>query len=603
VIVPTISVWNSIIRILLQRLGFRVYYRGIYYQELRDVAFSRFLEGNRIFRKFVDASIRRRYVDKVSAIFSLNPDLLLTRGRQYVIRRFQNDFYFTYLALNSDHDGEKLVVFPASKRLRKALDSHLNTGSGSLGVRAAAVIGFTIERLILAFVTLVEALGLMLLLIYWRFSKVSKSAQEIRGSIIWVGDGAGDISLDPEKLSLPLYLKELFDFGKAKTKFFVRCGFLKGNDGWNEYHSRSVPAMRSLRPGLSNKLFFLGLIDLFKLLLYLPLALCSNDERLVLLRLLPHFFLKRAWLGCISVRAIVESNSAAGWDHALIYAARELNVPVIMVFYSANNIEVLLTDESYRDVTSIEFHEMLAEHFCVWTYGMKAGLEKLGYDYRRIHVVGPQMFAPIIKKETHDFSRQRLAKIGVIEMTPLNEKELVKRGRGTGLYNREFCLSFLVEALEIIGRVIGERSVVILKMKRYVDFSVFDNQWLESRTRHIQQFPGTVTELEPNTNPWLLINNADAIISIPFSSISEAALGLGKPAIFFDPTHKILPRTDDTVPLVSGKEKLYNWLKNLAEGKTPGICDELASMDFGPGMVASVLDRILCPSSENGIDG
>jgi hypothetical protein len=600
-VIPTISFWGFILGKILKFLGFKIYYRGTYYEDLHDISYDCWLRSTRKFRYFLEAAIRGNSAERVAAIFSLNPGALLIKGRQLILRRFQRDFHFSSLASNANSNGKTAVIFPASKRLRKELDGLLNTNSDHLGIRIVSAIGFAIERLKLIFITSLKAILLIFLLIYWRLSGPSRLTKDIRDSFIWQAGGPGEISLDPGKLSLPLYLKELRQcLRDERVHFSVICPFLNKKNGWKDSHSRSIPPLRYIRPGLSNRVFFREMKDLLKLLVHLPVATIHGDERAELLSLLPHLFLKRAWLSSVSVKAIIVTNACAGAEHALVHAARQMDIPVIMVFYSAN-VHPILTEEAYYDLVQNEFHEMLSDHFCVWTAEMKKWLEKIGYSAGKVHVAGPQMFAPNMKKREQDLVRPDRVKIAVIEVTPLNKEELVKRGFGRGFYTREYCLHFLTEAIETIHGVFGNEGLVILKMKRLVDFNVFDRGWFEERKKYIEQFNGSVAEWEPDTNPWLVVDEADIIISIPFSSISEAGLAAGKPSAFFDPTHRILPRLGDEVPLLSGSEQLYHWLKGIQKNRERAL-DQSDPMKFGPSMVAHILERILSTSAGKGMN-
>jgi len=585
--------WGRLLKALFQILGFEVLYRGEYVEELSQIPYERFLENNGFFRKFVDLRIRREYAEKIATKFSLNPDLLLTRGRQWIIRSFQGEFYYALLALSARDRETTAIAFPVSKRLRKETESLLNMNSANMYVCVVSAIGAFVKRLRLLSATMAQTVGAMLILIYWRFSKACSQAREIRNSILWIASGPSEMSLDPEKLSLPTYLKELFDFGQSKVKFSVICSFLKNGQGWDEYHSRSIPTPRFLSPGLSGKLCLAGLWDLFRLLLYLPLALFFGAERLELLSLLPHMFLKRAWLNSIPVRAIMESNSAAGWDHALVYAAREMKIPVMMVFYSANNTLSRTENKLQFDMNSIEFHEMLSEYFCVWTPVMKSSLERIGYDPDKIYVSGPQMFAPIRLENTSDHASLAVVTISVIEVSPLNKLELVKRGFGKGFYYSEYCILFLTEAIETIHRCFDKRSFVLVKIKRNTNFSVYDSRWRKEREKYLEKMGTCVLELEPDTNPWSMIDHSDIVVSIPFSSISDAASAMGKPAAYFDPLGIFAPRFQGDFPLLSGKESLYDWLKGVSESRNNSNFRQRKPIDFGSEMVAPVLDRLL----------
>ena len=60
-----------------------------------------------------------------------------------------------------------------------------------------------------------------------------------------------------------------------------------------------------------------------------------------------------------------------------------------------------------------------------------------------------------------------------------------------------------------------------------------------------------------------LIENSDAVISIPFSTPSFLAQSLGKPAIFFDPTGEVMPKRRQSVPVLGSIFELEAWLTDL----------------------------------------
>ena len=61
-------------------------------------------------------------------------------------------------------------------------------------------------------------------------------------------------------------------------------------------------------------------------------------------------------------------------------------------------------------------------------------------------------------------------------------------------------------------------------------------------------------------NPWIILDEADIVLSVPFTSMSEGGLALGKLSAYFDPLASLRPRLGDQVPFLSGSDQLHQWL-------------------------------------------
>jgi len=69
--------------------------------------------------------------------------------------------------------------------------------------------------------------------------------------------------------------------------------------------------------------------------------------------------------------------------------------------------------------------------------------------------------------------------------------------------------------------------------------------------------------IEPETSPVRVIENCQAVISLPFTSTAIIGRDLGKPSVYYDPIGVI--QKDDRgahgIPIINGQEELMSWLK------------------------------------------
>ncbi len=71
--------------------------------------------------------------------------------------------------------------------------------------------------------------------------------------------------------------------------------------------------------------------------------------------------------------------------------------------------------------------------------------------------------------------------------------------------------------------------------------------------------------IEPDTSPIRVIENCQAVISMPFTSTAILGRHLGKPSVYYDPTGML--QKDDRgahgIPILSGKDDLQSWISSV----------------------------------------
>lgn len=594
-VLPKISTYSQFLKFFYKKLGKKVFYHGDFDKELiSPIPSDLFYRASKAYGRFLHTILGSEAVKQMSEIFSLNADILANAAREYFYyKKIQFDFYYVFQITKGKASKRVRVIYPISKRDRKVLNTHIGAEPLSYIADIFSKIGYLIERIKLFTRVFITTFYVGILIIYWRFTKISKLAKKVKGNFIWIAGGPTEISLDSNKLSLPLYLRQLSEFGQFNNKkFAVVCQFLEKEKYWDDNISFAIPNVRNLNPGLSNGLFLQGAKDLLKVLAYIPVAFLKNSADLDILNLLPRLILNKIWLLAINAKAIFMTESCAGCAYPIVHAAREIGIPAIMVCYAANHRAIVL-DKINQDVVPVPFQNLLAEYFCVWTEMMKEWLINAGYKKEKIYVVGPQMFAPVDFKNESNKNMSDKIKIGLFDITPMKNEAYVRWGKGECVFNIDYMLAFRKQAFDVFKKVFGNNFTVLLKVKRTIDArnKILISNWEQIFKEALPEYVVYSHCWEPNSNPWMVLNESDIVISIPFTSLSEAGFAMGKPSAFFDPTKLILPRPEDEIPLLLGKEELYKWLCDIKRNRSNrGF---LKDDNLGPKRAAGALKDIL----------
>ncbi|MCK5179905.1 MAG: hypothetical protein KAR32_10275, partial [Candidatus Omnitrophica bacterium] len=592
-ILPKTSRFYRFIKILYKHLGVKVFYHADFDEELiSPIPSDLFYKSSEVYKTFLQALIGSDSAKRISRMFSLNSNVLIKAGREFLYKKIQFDFYYVFQVIKGMTNTRARVIYPVSGRFQTVLNDCIGAEPHSSLTGFLSSIGSIIEKIYLFTLTFLKTLAFIILIIYWRFTSISKLAKKVKGNFIWIASGPTETSLNPDKLSLPHYLKQLFKYGEFKDKKVgVVCSFLERDKYWDDGISFAIPNLRNLSRGLSNDLFFQGGRDFLKTLINLPFAFFKDGEDLVLLSLLPQLILNKICLQKLEVKAVFMAESCVGWAHPVVHAARDVNIPVIMVCYAANHRAIVLDLEN-QDIVPVPFQNLLAEYSCVWSEEMREWLINSGYEKRKIHVVGPQMFASVELNSETNKNISDTIKIGLFDITPAKKEVYIKWGKGEDVINADYMLNFRKQVFEVVKKVFGDNFIILLKLKRSVDANnkILVSNWEETVKEALPEFDAHSQHRNPDSNPWKVIDEADIIISMPFTSLSEAGFVMGKPAAYFDPTKLILPRPGGKVPLLSGSEELYNWLCDLKQNK---ITRRSTGDDhFGPKRLATVLKDI-----------
>ena len=196
-------------------------------------------------------------------------------------------------------------------------------------------------------------------------------------------------------------------------------------------------------------------------------------------------------------------------------------------------------------------------YYC-WDHYHKNKLQNLPYNKNSIfHINGPILFG-----KNCDFT-QKISKkfISIFDIEPHKLDNYL----GYSTYNDfgysiniNYVKKFISDIIEIAEKF---DYLIIHKPKRYdvvnrlKEYQILLNE-LKKNKNYIN--------IDENYSPAHLINQSIGSISIPFTSTGVLADLLKVKSIYYDPENiiKIASSTSNT-PLLSGKDNLYNWIKEL----------------------------------------
>lgn len=181
------------------------------------------------------------------------------------------------------------------------------------------------------------------------------------------------------------------------------------------------------------------------------------------------------------------------------------------------------------------FGLMRADSFWVWTPGQRELLSELGVE-GEVHVCGP-----LVWRVKHRASGRGL-QIALFDVTPVRPEVADRLGLAYNYYySAQNCTAFLtdvVAAARALEARTGRAVRVLLKHKRPFG-DVHDKRYIDLVASFCDQ--DLLRTVEPDVNPYVLLDESFAAVVMPFSSPAYIARDAGVPAIYYDPTGLLLP--------------------------------------------------------------
>lgn len=227
-----------------------------------------------------------------------------------------------------------------------------------------------------------------------------------------------------------------------------------------------------------------------------------------------------------------------------------------MVWYAQNTIPFTFADNPVQAALPNNRHIVVDETW-VWTHDYSEYLENLGVA-GRFHVVGPILWRlPELIGLSRELSNEIV--LMVFDVVPVTQKFAESIGIFRNYYNADNMQLFLhgvMRTKELLTKRLHKHVKVILKHKRAY-YAQNDADYI-ALVEHLRS-TGDI-ELAPyGENMYSLVNQADIVIAIPYSSPVHVAHVLKIPSVYFDPASELLPTHShvEDISFAAGQSELF----------------------------------------------
>ena len=246
----------------------------------------------------------------------------------------------------------------------------------------------------------------------------------------------------------------------------------------------------------------------------------------------------------------------SGWFYKPLWTYEvEKKGSKVSLYYYSTNMKQINFNEYVREVT-YGLKSMSWERFLVW--------DQYQEDYLK-------QFCPMasfIKVGYLDFSgkpfinnsKENKRILSIFDVTPTRQLKYISLGYAIPpYYSEELNLKFLEE---IIKAVNTKKWLILWKPKRVVGSDYVSNTFKRKQASLTEKY---ITKVKPDISANSLVENSDAVISMPFSSPSVYAKIKGIPSIFYDASKqiKIDKIVSHNILIVKNKIELEEWCQSL----------------------------------------
>ena len=235
------------------------------------------------------------------------------------------------------------------------------------------------------------------------------------------------------------------------------------------------------------------------------------------------------------------------------YTAEKYNSKIYFYFYSTNIEKFKKADKISRVANSWDLISW--SNFLVWDQFQSDFVTKvLNYPFN-VHITGPISFvfsdvAEINIPENY---------IVVFDVQPVRTTYYESLGLDQDYYVPEVANAFLSDVFETI---LSFDFHIAFKKKRNIG-KLAHYKYANKLDRFSKEH--AFLNIDPSTPAELIIKNAKAVISMPFTSTALVGKHLGKPSIFYDPSGLVVK--DDPaahgIRVINNKADLKDWLNKI----------------------------------------
>lgn len=284
----------------------------------------------------------------------------------------------------------------------------------------------------------------------------------------------------------------------------------------------------------------IGLVDWFRGRWWHALLL-GEAEAAAAARLQPPHLLAREYLF-----------HQSGWMYRPLwtYAAEKKGCRITFYFYSTNS-------EGFKRKTMYPapyygWQSSSWPNFLVWNENQADFVRRVAGDRNSISVVGPIWFedggadVPVVEAST----------IAAFDVTPVRNSIYQTLGLDFEYYVASTAVSFLKD-VQSVAQAAG--IDVLWKRKRELGHAAHPRY-----RRHAEHLAGcgNVHVVDSRASAFNVIEVADLVVSMPFTSTALIARDQGKPSCYYDPTGLLQKddRASHGIPILSGLPELQSWI-------------------------------------------
>ncbi|MBI3317753.1 MAG: hypothetical protein HYZ90_01215 [Candidatus Omnitrophica bacterium] len=392
-----------------------------------------------------------------------------------------------------------------------------------------------------------------------------KTGSPKRIHLVWGGISPIEMQADPEKLSLPHFLRELAWELKMDPSSIWLVGY--GNlEGPLDPLPTSIPP---LAPPAMFRLLLKALRDLWG-------ACLDSSGGIESLTLAEDAMVawSKAWLSRFSSSCAVGTLGEIACDAPWVVASRILGRSACFVAYASLNVPS--AKGAPWDDLEPGYRYSLYSHYILWSESIAQFFRRYAQPGAQVLVSGPVMFAPNAPNgpaaERGRPLERAAFRLGIFDISPHADSLLSLLGLGAGWYTLKDVEAFYNDIFLALRRlhpdgVQGRAVEVLIKPKRFPRDEQVVPGYAQFLEKLAEEAPFPVRQLGQRENPWLLFSRMDAVISIPFTSSTSVGRALGIPSVYYAASPEVAPgeHTMDGNCLLRGPVALEDWLQRVFE--------------------------------------
>jgi polysaccharide biosynthesis PFTS motif protein len=228
----------------------------------------------------------------------------------------------------------------------------------------------------------------------------------------------------------------------------------------------------------------------------------------------------------------------------------------VMLYHYSINHSALRLGENLWLPTSYGLRIMKWKTFVVWNVAQRDAI-RIYCPSASFLVAGPIDFI-----DNSKITCKRSAKFSIAVFDINARRPSVYTGLGWAIapyYSQDLVLKFFSDIMEVTGGNVR----LLWKGKRKPQKKTLSKRFAVERDAIISKSFVTV---DPDCSPRKLIEECDAVISIPYTSTAVIGKVMGKPSIYYDPSGSVESFPEITsVPTIRSKDLLFDWIQEIQQ--------------------------------------